>query len=180
MSRTAKWLQEWHQREMHENDELEGLSWPSFIELVNDIYAYQYVVQTRCRATLVSMLTSYQTNDTCGYQERIQDPPPTGLWLRLQSPGASSQKVARCRNCAHTLLARSHSAKHRALSRPRAICRLDQCLGIIDPERSAIVRGRRGHASPGPFQPGRLARHDSLACLVSVFVCPTVTRRIDC
>jgi hypothetical protein len=28
---------------MHDNDELEGLSWPSFIELINDIYAFQYV-----------------------------------------------------------------------------------------------------------------------------------------
>lgn len=43
MSRTSKWLQEWHQREMHENDELAGLSWPSFIELIDDIYAFQYV-----------------------------------------------------------------------------------------------------------------------------------------
>lgn len=28
---------------MTDNDELEGLSWPSFIELINDIYAFQYV-----------------------------------------------------------------------------------------------------------------------------------------
>jgi hypothetical protein len=43
MARTAKWLQDWHQREMSDNDEMSGLSWPSFIDLVRDIHAFQYV-----------------------------------------------------------------------------------------------------------------------------------------
>jgi hypothetical protein len=42
MARTAKWLQDWHQREISDNDEMIGLSWPSFIDLVRDIHAFQY------------------------------------------------------------------------------------------------------------------------------------------
>lgn len=41
MSRTARWLQDWHQREICDNDELDGLNWPSFTEIVQDIHAYQ-------------------------------------------------------------------------------------------------------------------------------------------
>jgi len=41
MARSAKWLQEWHQRDMCENDEMNGLSWPSFIDLTRDIHLFQ-------------------------------------------------------------------------------------------------------------------------------------------
>lgn len=43
ISRVAKWLRGWTQRDVVPGDENEGLRQPSFTALVNDIYVFQYV-----------------------------------------------------------------------------------------------------------------------------------------
>lgn len=43
VSRVARWLREWTQRDIVPGDELLGLRQPSFTALVNDIYVFQCV-----------------------------------------------------------------------------------------------------------------------------------------
>jgi hypothetical protein len=41
LSRAARWLREWHQRDIVDGDEMDGMKWPSYRALVADIHTFQ-------------------------------------------------------------------------------------------------------------------------------------------
>lgn len=41
LSRAAKWLREWDQRDIVDGDKMEGMKWPTYRQLVIDIQAFQ-------------------------------------------------------------------------------------------------------------------------------------------